>query len=128
MRSCYRRPDRLSVAGDWPISALARRKITSRVKPKWMANIRPQQATIAGIVQRLRRFGISGDNGRTTFLTPLRAPFAGVVTKAEGSPGDVVDAGKDIFTVVDLSRVWVQAKYMRKTLAESASARAQSFP
>jgi len=80
------------------------------------ANIRSQQATIDGIVQRLRRFGISGNNGRTTFLTPLMAPFAGVVTKAQASQGDVVDAGKDVFTVADLSRVWVQAEVYEKDL------------
>jgi cobalt-zinc-cadmium efflux system membrane fusion protein len=80
------------------------------------ANIRSQQAVITGIVQRLHRFGISGNNARTSFLTAVRAPFAGVVTKAQASPGDVVEAGKDVFTVADLSRVWVQAEVYEKDL------------
>ncbi|HTF68788.1 MAG TPA: efflux RND transporter periplasmic adaptor subunit [Edaphobacter sp.] len=80
------------------------------------ANIRSQQAVIDGIRQRLRRFGISDDTPRGTFLTPLKAPFAGVVTKAQTSPGDVVDAGRDVFTVADLSRVWVQAEVYEKDL------------
>ena len=80
------------------------------------ADIRSQQALIDGIRQRLRRFGISNDSPRATFLTPLRAPFSGVVTKAQGSPGDVVDAGRDVFTVADLSRVWVQAEVYEKDL------------
>jgi cobalt-zinc-cadmium efflux system membrane fusion protein len=80
------------------------------------ADIRSQQALIDGIRQRLRRFGIFNDSPRATFLTPLRAPFSGVVTKAQASPGDVVDAGRDVFTVADLSRVWVQAEVYEKDL------------
>ena len=80
------------------------------------ADIRSQQALIDGIRQRLRRFGIADESPRATFLTPLKAPFFGVVTKAQASPGDVVDAGRDVFTVADLSRVWVQAEVYEKDL------------
>jgi membrane fusion protein, heavy metal efflux system len=80
------------------------------------ADIRSQQALIDGIRQRLRRFGIADDSPRGTFLTPLKAPFSGVVTKAQASPGDVVDAGRDVFTIADLSRVWVQAEVYEKDL------------
>lgn len=80
------------------------------------ADIRSQQALIDGIRQRLRRFGIADDSPRGTFLTALKAPFSGVVTKAQASPGDVVDAGRDVFTVADLSRVWVQAEVYEKDL------------
>jgi len=80
------------------------------------ADIRSQQALIDGIRQRLRRFGISDDSPRGTFLTLLKAPFSGVITKAQASPGDVVDAGRDVFTVADLSRVWVQAEVYEKDL------------
>jgi membrane fusion protein, heavy metal efflux system len=80
------------------------------------ASIRSQQALIDGIRQRLRRFGIADDNPRGTFLTALKAPVSGVVTKAQASPGDVVDAGWDVFTVADLSRVWVQAEVYEKDL------------
>ncbi|HTF67758.1 MAG TPA: efflux RND transporter periplasmic adaptor subunit [Edaphobacter sp.] len=80
------------------------------------ADIRSQQALIDGIRQRLRRFGVSDDSRRDTLLTPLKAPFSGVVTKAQAFPGDVVEAGRDIFTVADLSRVWVQAEVYEKDL------------
>ncbi|WP_263356599.1 efflux RND transporter periplasmic adaptor subunit [Acidicapsa ligni] len=80
------------------------------------ADIRSQQALIDGIRQRLHRFGIADDNPRATFLTPLKAPFSGVVTKTQASPGDVVDAGRNVFTVADLSRVWVQAEVYEKDL------------
>ncbi len=80
------------------------------------ANVRSQQAMIDGIDQRLRRFGVSDGKVQDRFLTPLKAPFAGVVTKAQASPGDTVDAGREVFTVADLSRVWVQAEVYEKDL------------
>jgi len=80
------------------------------------ADIRSQQALIDGLRQRLRRFGVSDDSPRGTFLTALKAPFSGVITKAQASPGDVVDAGRDVFTVADLSRIWVQAEVYEKDL------------
>jgi cobalt-zinc-cadmium efflux system membrane fusion protein len=79
-------------------------------------NIRAQQALINGLHQRLRRFGISNAGTDASAFTPLRSPFAGVVVKAQASPGDVVDAGRDLFTVADLSRVWVQAEVYDKDL------------
>ena len=80
------------------------------------ADIRSQQALIDGIRQRLRRFGVPDDTPRSAFLTPLKAPFAGVVTKAQASPGDTIEASRDVFTVADLSRVWVQAEVYEKDL------------
>jgi len=80
------------------------------------ANIRSQESLIEGIRQRLHRFGVSDSNPRGTFLTPLKAPFAGLITKAQASPGDTVDAGRDVFTVADLTQVWVQAEVYEKDL------------
>jgi len=80
------------------------------------ANIRSQESLIEGINQRLHRFGVSDGNPRGTFLTPLKAPFSGVITKAQASPGDTLDAGRDVFTVADLTQVWVQAEVYEKDL------------
>jgi membrane fusion protein, heavy metal efflux system len=71
---------------------------------------------IDGIRLRLRRFRISDDSPHDTLLTLIRAPFSGVVTKVQASPGDIVDAGRTVFTVADLSRVWVQAEVYEKDL------------
>lgn len=80
------------------------------------ANIRSQQAVIDGIRQKLRRFGVPDNKVSGTLLTTLKAPFSGVVIKAQASPGDVVDAGRSIFTVANLSHVWVQAEVYEKDL------------
>jgi len=80
------------------------------------ANIRSQESLIEGISQRLHRFGVSDSNPRGTFLTPLKAPFSGVITRAQASPGDTVDPGREVFTVADLTQVWVQAEVYEKDL------------
>lgn len=80
------------------------------------ASVRSQQAIIDGLKQRLRRFGMSAARPSEPFLTALRAPFSGVVTKALISPGDTLEAGREAFTVADLERVWVQAEVYEKDL------------
>jgi cobalt-zinc-cadmium efflux system membrane fusion protein len=80
------------------------------------ASIRSQQALIEGLRQHLHRFGISEENPRSNYLTSLQAPFGGVVTKAQVSPGDTVETGKEVFTVADLQRIWVQAEVYEKDL------------
>jgi cobalt-zinc-cadmium efflux system membrane fusion protein len=55
------------------------------------------------------------------------------MTKAQASSGDVVDAGRDAFTVADLSRVWVQAEVYEKDLGririgQSAFIRVDTYP
>jgi cobalt-zinc-cadmium efflux system membrane fusion protein len=76
--------------------------------------VRAQQSTLAGLETRLRRFGASV-NGDAS-LTTIRAPFAGVVIKTEAAPGDVIDSGSILFSIADLSRVYVEAQVYEKDL------------
>lgn len=97
------------------------------------ANIRSQQAVIDGLHQRLRRLGVADDSAHRAYLTTLKAPFAGVVTKAQASPGDFIDEGKAVFNVADLSRVWVQAEVYEKDLGririgQNASITVDTYP
>jgi len=39
-----------------------------------------------------------------------------VITRAQASPGDTVDPGREVFTVADLTQVWVQAEVYEKDL------------
>lgn len=93
------------------------------------AGIQSQQAVLRGLQQRLRRYGVS-DGGSSTVL---KAPFAGVVTKAGASLGDVVEPGRGMFTVADLSKVWVQAEVYEKDLGrirlgQDAAIRVDTYP
>lgn len=94
------------------------------------ANIQSQQALLHGIEQRLQRYGIAGNNRG---LTALKAPFSGVIIKAQGSPGDVIDAGHETFTVANLSKVWVQAEVYEKDLgrihlSQNAAIKVDTYP
>ena len=81
-------------------------------------SIRSQESTVAGIAARLRRYGVEPEAVRGSVTTMLRSPFAGVVTKAQTAPGDMVDESKELFTVADLSEVWVQAEVYEKDLGK----------
>ena len=96
-------------------------------------SIRGQESTIAGLAARLRRFGISETDGNALQATAIRAPFAGVIIRMAAAPGDVVEAGAELFTVADLSTVYVQAQVYEKDLGQvrvgqSASITVDSYP
>jgi cobalt-zinc-cadmium efflux system membrane fusion protein len=66
----------------------------------------------AEVVRRMRLLGVEDAAGldpadMTANLLPVRTPFAGVVLTADVVAGEVVEAGKALFVVVDPSRVWV---------------------
>lgn len=79
-------------------------------------NIRSQESVIRGIDSKLRRTGIEAGADRASTTTTLKAPFAGVVTKTHAAVGEVVDTATELFTVADLSQVWVQAEVYEKDL------------
>jgi cobalt-zinc-cadmium efflux system membrane fusion protein len=78
------------------------------------ANLRAQQAATRSIEVRLRRLGASTNGG--SHLTALKSPFAGVVAKASVSVGDLIDESREVFSVADLSRLWVQAEVYEKDI------------
>lgn len=79
-------------------------------------NARAQEGIISGLGTRLRRFGVADTDPNAPVITAIAAPFDGVVVKAAASPGGVVDSGSELFTVADISRVWVQAEVYEKDL------------
>jgi cobalt-zinc-cadmium efflux system membrane fusion protein len=82
------------------------------------ASIEGQQSVIAGISARLKRFGLSYSNLRSSTQSVIVSPFSGVVIKATAAPGEVVAEETDLFQIADLSRVWVQAEVYEKDLAK----------
>jgi membrane fusion protein, heavy metal efflux system len=50
--------------------------------------------------------GAAGEDGRVV----IRAPLSGVVASRSLTPGSRVDAGAELFTVVDASLVWLEAR------------------
>jgi membrane fusion protein, heavy metal efflux system len=78
--------------------------------------IRSQEGVIAGLTARLRRFGNSDANSTAAVVTAITAPFDGIITKSAAAPGEVVEPTTELFTVADISRVWVQAEVYEKDL------------
>jgi cobalt-zinc-cadmium efflux system membrane fusion protein len=74
-----------------------------------------QESVVNGLISRLRRFGVEEANVSHP-STVIRAPFAGVVIKAQTAPGDLFDADRELFSIADLSHVWVQAEVYEKDL------------
>jgi len=79
-------------------------------------SIKAQESLIAGILARLQRFGVSQAEIQSTPVTTITSPLDGVVTKQEASPGEVVESASALFTIADLSTVWVQAEVYEKDL------------
>ena len=83
------------------------------------ANVRAQEAEITMIGDKLRRFGVasgtSAPGGRPAG-TPIQAPIDGIVVKIDVVPGETVDVDRELFTIADLSTVWVQADVLEKDL------------
>ena len=48
--------------------------------------------------------------------TVIRSPFPGVVIKAQTAPGEVIDVDRELFSIADLSHVWVQAEVYERDL------------
>ena len=95
------------------------------------AAINTQRAELARIEEKMHRYGltdadiaahtkeaaVAGGEHREVSKTTVRAPFAGVVTKYDLAEGEVVGADREIFTIADLSTVWVQADVYEKDIA-----------
>jgi cobalt-zinc-cadmium efflux system membrane fusion protein len=94
------------------------------------ASVASQRARVAKIEEQIHRFGLSdadltgltpeeGRSGhRTASHSVLRAPFAGVVTKFDIAPGELVEPERELMTLTDLSTLWVLADVYEKDLAK----------
>ena len=78
--------------------------------------VRAQEGILSGVGTRLRRFGGSDTDPNRPVITAITAPFDGIVIKTLASMGGVVEAGTELFTVADISHVWVQAEVYEKDL------------
>ncbi len=85
------------------------------------AEMRRAQAAVSSAAERLRVLGAShGDEAGEGALFIITAPFAGVVVEKHASRGEVVGPEDRIFTVADLSRVWIELDIFERNLAQVA--------
>jgi len=94
------------------------------------AAVASAEARVSRVEEQIHRFGLSDQDlralrpdaneapHRAASHSTLRAPFAGVVTKFDVAVGEVVESDKELFTVADISTVWVLADVYEKDLAK----------
>lgn len=86
-----------------------------------LAVIQEKMADIARIDEKLHRFGLEEEEienllkkrdaeyHREFSITTLRAPFAGIVIRMNAAEGEAIQTDDQVFDIVDISNVWVQA-------------------
>lgn len=110
------------------VQAISPREFEVRVAEKEQADaaVENKRAELSKVEEKLHRFGLTeseigrlrnGSGHRTASHSLLRAPLAGVVTKYDVAPGELVTPSKELFTVVDTSNVWVLADIYEKDIA-----------
>lgn len=75
------------------------------------------QAMVEASRKKLLLWGITNEQidaivrqGKPDTLLTIHSPLAGIVTEKKVLEGNYVEEGGDLYTVADLSRVWMQAK------------------
>ena len=91
------------------------------------ASIDTQQKVLSGLRAKLQRFGFGEDETASPMTASLRAPFAGVVIRANAAPGEMAKPEEELFQVADASQVWVQAEVYEKDLGRVQSGQIASI-
>lgn len=58
---------------------------------------------------------------------PLQAPISGVIVQNNFVSGSQIEAGKTLFTILNLDRVWIEAQVFEKDMATISSAKKAFF-
>ena len=81
------------------------------------ADLRRAEAALRSARERLRVLGAGhGDGGQFA----VTAPFAGVVVQRDASRGEMASPADQLFTVADLSRVWIELDIFERDLPRVA--------
>ena len=85
------------------------------------------RAAVTSLERKLRRLGISqeelesfrnGADPNSASRSVVTAPFSGVVTDVHAAPGELINPDRELFTVADLTRVWLQGDVYQKDIAK----------
>ena len=104
------------------IGAISQRELEASEAEQTAAgqSVRAQESVLTGMLNRLKRFGIANPDARQT-ETVIAAPFSGVVIRVEAAQGSIVNRDRTLFSIADLSAVWVQAEVYEKDLGRIRS-------
>lgn len=78
--------------------------------------------------QQLRNISEVGEQRVNPIKTfPITAPISGVIAESHFTPGEPVEEGKRLFTIMNLDRVWIEAQVFEKDLATITTAQRATF-
>lgn len=78
------------------------------------AELEKARASLTATGDKLRSMGLGAGAGGSTL--PVTAPFAGTVIEKTAVMGELAQPDKPLFTVADLSTVWIEANLYEKDL------------
>jgi len=81
-----------------------------------LEGIRAHESLLAGLRSKLQRFGLAEADLQGSSITSIPSPLTGIVISMQAAPGEVVDPGMELFSIADISEVWVQAEVYEKDL------------
>jgi cobalt-zinc-cadmium efflux system membrane fusion protein len=105
------------------IKNLVEKKIAAR-KDIFQAetDYRTAQTELHTDEERLSLYGVSSEDlqgeGHKKPLLPVRSPIGGIITEKHAIVGELADPSKSLYTVADLSLVWVLVDINEKDLAK----------
>ncbi|MBI4291853.1 MAG: efflux RND transporter periplasmic adaptor subunit [Betaproteobacteria bacterium] len=83
------------------------------------AEYEKSKAGLAAAGNRLRMLGVNpapAADGKALSTFPLTTPFAGTIIEKHAILGELAQPDKQIFTVADLSKLWIEANLFEKDL------------
>jgi cobalt-zinc-cadmium efflux system membrane fusion protein len=111
------------------IKNLVEKKIAAR-KDIFLAetDFKTAQTELHTDEERLSLYGVSASDlkgeGHKKPLLPVRSPIGGIITEKHAIVGELSDPSKSLYTVADLSSVWVLVDINEKDLAKVAKGQA----
>lgn len=78
------------------------------------AELRRAEAAVQSATERLRTLGAADGEGAEFAVV---SPFAGIVVQKHATLGEVASSSDQLFTVADLSRVWIELDIFERDLA-----------
>lgn len=108
---------------------LADEAIPRRALEEAQARATVARARAEAAAARLAQYDASATGGGTVASGrfEIRSPLDGTLVSVEAAPGETVEEGKPLFTVVDTTRVWLEARAGESDLARLESARSAWF-
>ena len=79
------------------------------------------RAALAASADKLRLMGVTPTSGGAASTLPVSSPFAGTVIEKSAVIGDLASPDKPLFTVADLSTVWIEANVNERDLSRIQS-------